>query len=223
MKFSSDCRRSEAINMLDNTRLVPGILVLKGANAHVNWRKEYKAGTCGDLPLAEVVSSPNLPTQAIRLTDHWRLEILQRNRGASIRQAFDRKIRTMNRVTAILGCISVFSAFLLGPFMHMHESVGHDHTAGEERPATVHSHISFDAPELVDYRLPILRHPRSGTTRQLSVFNFQKVSPAPQPRLITVTLWAPVLIVCEFLADVPDQVAHAPPRVDCSGPRPPPA
>ncbi len=68
--------------MLDNTRLAPGILVLKGANAHVNSRKEYKAGTCGDLFLAEVVSSPNLPTQAIRLTDHWRLEILQRNRGS---------------------------------------------------------------------------------------------------------------------------------------------
>jgi len=170
-----------------------------------------------------VASFPNLPTQAIRLTDHWRLEILQRNCGASIRQAFDRKIRTMNRVTAILGCIAVFSAFLLGPFMHMHESVGHDHTAGEERSAIVHSHISFDAPELVDYSRPTLRHPRGGTTRQLSVFNFQKVSPAPQPRLLTVTLWAPVLIVCEFLADVPDQVAHAPPRVDCSGPRPPPA
>jgi len=52
MKFSSDCRRSEAINMLDNSRLAPGILVLKGAtqleeripSGHVRWSVCCRSG-----------------------------------------------------------------------------------------------------------------------------------------------------------------------------------
>jgi hypothetical protein len=129
----------------------------------------------------------------------------------------------MKRFFAIQGCIAVFSAFLLGPFTHMHESTGHHDHTGEERSAVVHSHISFDAPDFVEFSQTTVRQPRNGGERQITIFHFQKASPAPQPSLMTFALHVSELIVRDFLPEIPDPVAHGPPQVACFGLRSPPA
>ncbi len=128
----------------------------------------------------------------------------------------------MNRFFAIQGCIAVFSAFLLGPFTHVHESVGHDHP-GEERSAIVHSHISFDAPDIVESSRTTVRQPRHGSEHQLAIFHFQEQSPAPQPSLVTFALRVFEPIVRDFCPEIPDPVAHAPPWGASFGLRSPPA
>jgi len=129
----------------------------------------------------------------------------------------------MKRFFAIQGCIAVFWAFLLGPFTHMHEGVGHDDNTGEERSALVHSHISFEAPDIVDSSQTSVRQPRHGGERQLAIFDFQKQSPTPQPSPMTYALHIFELTVRDFLPEIPDPVAHAPPRMACFGLRSPPA
>ena len=133
------------------------------------------------------------------------------------------EIIRMKRFFAIQGCIAVFWAFLLGPFTHMHEGVGHDDNTGEERSALVHSHISFEAPDIVDSSQTSVRQPRHGGERQLAIFDFQKQSPTPQPSPMTYALHIFELTVRDFLPEIPDPVAHAPPRMACFGLRSPPA
>src|SRR6266581_9781810 len=87
------------------------------------------------------------------------------------------EIIRMKRFFAIQGCIAVFWAFLLGPFTHMHELAGHDDYSGEDGSAIVHSHISFDAPDIVDSSQTYVRQPRHGRERQLAIFDFQKQNP----------------------------------------------
>jgi hypothetical protein len=129
----------------------------------------------------------------------------------------------MNRFFAIPGCVAVFSAFLLGPYTHLHDTVGHDDHAGEERSAIVHSHISFDAPDIVESGQTTVRQPRHGGERQLTIFDFQKQSPAPQPALVSFALYVPERVVLDFVPEIPDPVAHGPPRAACFGLRSPPA
>ncbi len=129
----------------------------------------------------------------------------------------------MKRFFAIQGCIAVFSAFFLGPFTHVHDAASHDDHTGNERSTIVHSHISFDAPEIEESSQTTIRQPRSGGERQLTIFDFQKQSPAPQPSLVTFAFYVPELMVQDFVPDVPEPVAHAPPRVACFGLRSPPA
>ena len=117
----------------------------------------------------------------------------------------------------------MFLAFLLGPFTHMHEGIGHDHNTGEERSAIVHSHISFEAPDIVGSSQTSVRQPRHGRERQLAIFDFQKQSPVLQPSLMTYALHISELTVRDFLPEIPDPVAHAPPRMACFGLRSPPA
>ncbi len=129
----------------------------------------------------------------------------------------------MKRFAAIQGCIAVVSAFLLGPFTHVHRVVGYDDHTGEEQSALVHSHMSVDAADIAESSQTTLRQPRKGGERQLTVFDFQKENPAPHPSLVIFALYVPELIVNDFAPEVPDPAAHAPPRVDCSGLRSPPA
>jgi len=130
----------------------------------------------------------------------------------------------MKRFFAIQGCIAVFSAFLLVPFPHIHEVAGHHDHTGEEGSATVHSHISFDTPDIiVESSQTSVRQPRHGGERQLTIFDFQKQSLAPQRALVTFAFYVPELIVRDFVPDVPEPVAHAPPRLACFGLRSPPA
>jgi hypothetical protein len=137
--------------------------------------------------------------------------------------SFRAELIRMKRFFGIQGCIAVFSAFLLGPFTHVHEAVGHDDHGGEERSAVVHSHISFDAPDIVESGQTTVRQPRNGGERQLTIFHFQKQSPAPRPSLVTFALHVSELMVRDFLPAIPDPVAHAPPGVACFGLRSPPA
>jgi hypothetical protein len=129
----------------------------------------------------------------------------------------------MKRFFAIQGCIAVFSAFLLGPFTHVHDASSDDDHAGNERSAIVHSHISFDSPEIRYSSQTSIRQPRRGSEHQLTIFDFQKPSSAPQPSLLPFALYVPELIVQDFVPEVPEPVAHAPPRVACFGLRSPPA
>ncbi len=129
----------------------------------------------------------------------------------------------MKRFFAIQGCIAVFSAFLVGPFIHMHETAGHDDHIGEERSTIVHSHISFEPPDIANSGQTSVRQPRHGRERQLAIFDFQKQSPVLQPSLMTYALHIVELTVRDFLLEIPDPVAHAPPRTACSGLRCPPA
>jgi hypothetical protein len=129
----------------------------------------------------------------------------------------------MNRFLAIPGCIAVLSAFLLGPYTHLHDAVGHDDHAGEERPAVVHSHISFEAPDIVESDQTTVRQSRHSGERQLTIFDFQKQSPSQQPVLVSFALYVPERVVVNSVPDIPDPVAHGPLRVDCFGLRSPPA
>ena len=129
----------------------------------------------------------------------------------------------MKRFFAIQGCIGVFSAFLLGPFTHVHDASSHEDHAGNEHSAIVHSHISFDAPEIEDSSQTIIRQPRRGGEHQLTIFDFQKPNPAPQLSLLTFAFYMPELMAQDFVPDVPEPVAHGPPRASCFGLRSPPA
>ncbi len=133
------------------------------------------------------------------------------------------EIIRMKRFFAIQGCIAVFWAFLLGPFTHMHELAGHDDYSGEDGSAIVHSHISFDAPDIVDSSQTYVRQPWHGRERQLAIFDFQKQNPVLQPSLMTYVLHIFELTVRDYLPEIPDPVAHAPPRMACFGLRSPPA
>ncbi len=126
----------------------------------------------------------------------------------------------MNRFVAIQGCIAVL---LLGPFTHVHHSVGHDgHAVGEET-TIVHSHVSFDAAETTESSKTTVVRPRSSATNQISIFDFQKVHAAQQPLLLAFVLHVPALVVRDFQSNAPDPVAHAPPQFACFGLRSPPA
>lgn len=129
----------------------------------------------------------------------------------------------MKRFVAIQGCLAVFSAFLLGPFTHVHQPAGHSHQAISEETTIVHSHVSYDAPEVAESNETRISRSRSGTTHQISVFDFQKANTAQHPPLIAFFLRVPELAVQHFVPEVPDAVAHAPPQLNCIGLRSPPA
>jgi hypothetical protein len=133
------------------------------------------------------------------------------------------KTKKMKRFVALQGCVAVFSAFLLGPFTHVHQPVDHHDHAISEEATIVHSHVSFDAPELAESSESTISRPRNATTRQISAFDFQKASAAQHAPLIAVFRRVPELVVQDFAPEVPDAVAHAPPQLNCIGLRSPPA
>ena len=116
----------------------------------------------------------------------------------------------------------MFSAFLVGPFTHVHDTAGHDDHIGGEQSAFVHSHISFYAPEIEESTQTTVRQSRDGGEHQLSIFDFQKQSPPRQSSLTTSAVPVPELLVRDFHPDDPEPVAHAPPRLACFGLRSPP-
>lgn len=128
----------------------------------------------------------------------------------------------MSRFVAICGCVAVVSAFLLGPFTHVHQSDGHDADGGNE-VAIVHSHISIDALETQESQGTTVGRGRHAEGHEVSVFDFQKANSAPTPRPVAVFFDLPQFTVQGSTPEMPEAVAHAPPGFDCSGLRSPPA
>ena len=128
----------------------------------------------------------------------------------------------MSRFVAICGGVAVVSAFLLGPFTHVHQSDGHDADGGNE-VAIVHSHISIDGLETQESHEPSVGRARDGKGHEVSVFDFQKANSAQTPRPVAAFFHLPQLAVQDSTPEMPEAVAHAPPGFDCSGLRSPPA
>lgn len=128
----------------------------------------------------------------------------------------------MKRFIAIHGCVAVLSAFLLGPFTHVHQSGGHDPGAGEE-VAIVHSHVSFDVAELRGSHGTSVGRVRHGESHEISIFDFQKADRAHAPQPVAIFLHLPESTVQGPTPQMPEAVAHGPPAVDSFGLRSPPA
>jgi hypothetical protein len=128
----------------------------------------------------------------------------------------------MSRFVAIHGCVAVLSAFLLGPFTHVHQSADHDADGGEEMPI-VHSHVSFDAFETHESYGRSVGRAGHGEGHEISVFDFQKANRAQTPQPVAVFFHLPGLEVQGSTPEMPEAVAHAPPSVDSFGLRSPPA
>ncbi len=107
---------------------------------------------------------------------------------------YKRKTREMNRVIAILGCVAVLSAFLLGPFTHIHHVDDLD-SGGSEEAAFVHSHISFDNVAPPDSQGTTVSRPGHSDSHEISVFDLQKASAAQQPLLVAFSFEVPELAV----------------------------